>query len=100
MRLSKLQKYILLKCNERKDSTTARNIFYDFYTKKEQKENKKSILTSTHASLENLVEKDLIVALGRKTARKWYIEKVKLTARGRKLALKTLKSRQRRLPIR
>jgi len=60
---------------------------------------KKTIQDIIHKSLENLVVKDLLVAYGRKTAQKWYIDKVKITSQGKRLALKLIKNRQRKLPI-
>jgi len=42
---------------------------------------------------------DLLTALGKKTAKKWFIHKIRLTARGKKIALNIIKNRQRKLPI-
>jgi hypothetical protein len=42
---------------------------------------------------------DLLTAIGKKTAKKWFIHKVKLTNLGKKLAIKIIKNRQRKLPI-
>ena len=98
MRLSGLQKYILSQCYL-KNGTGSREDFYGFYHKKELAENKKSIQDIIHKSLESLVAKDLFIAFGRKTAQKWFISKVKLTAKGRKMAKEIIKSKQRRLPI-
>jgi len=99
MRLSGLQKYILGQCYLNKNGLAAKADFYGFYPKKEFEENKKSIQDIIHKSLESLVAKDLFIAFGRKTAQKWFISKVKLTAKGRKMAKEIIKSKQRRLPI-
>ena len=95
MRLSKLQKYILEKCYNEKCSLPAD--FYGFYGKNAK--SKKLIQDIIHKSLDSLVVGDLLTALGKKTAKKWFIQKVKLTNLGKKLAVKILKCRQRKLPI-
>jgi len=99
MRLSKLQKYILVKCYDKKHSTESKGEFYVFYPKSELAKNKKFIQDTIHKSIENLVEKDLLVAYGRKTAQKWFINKVKLTKKGRQKTIEIIKSKQRKLPI-
>lgn len=95
MRLSKLQKYILEKCYNFKSAWPAD--FYDFYNKSAKK--RKLIQDIIHKSLDSLVAKDLLTALGKKTAKKWFIHKVKLTNFGKKSAIKIIKNRQRKLPI-
>jgi len=95
MRLSKLQKYILEKCYNEKCSLPAE--FYGFYEKGGK--SKKIIQDIIHKSLDSLVSADLLTALGKKTAKKWFIHKVKLTALGRKIILKNIKNRQRKLPL-
>jgi hypothetical protein len=99
MRLSRLQKYILEKCYNFKASLPAD--FYDFYnfSRTGKKINKKNIQDTIHNSLDSLVVGDMITAIGKKTSKKWFIHKVKLTNIGKKLALKILKNRQRKLPI-
>lgn len=96
MRLSKLQKYILGKCYNYKSSLPAD--FYDFYGEKKNK-NRKLVQDIIHKSLDSLVSKDLLSALGKKTAQKWFIHKVKLTNLGRKSALRLIRNKQRKLPI-
>jgi hypothetical protein len=99
MRLSKLQKYILEKCYYNKNGIETKVNFCSFYPKIELEKNKKFIYDTIHKSLENLVEKDLMIAYGRKTARKWFINKVKLTKQGKHQAWEIIKSKQRKLPI-
>ena len=94
MRLSKLQKFILEKCYSFKASSPAE--FYDFYKRKSKK---KIIQDVVHKSLDSLISGDLLTAFGKKTSKKWFIYKVKLTSLGRKLAIKTVKSKQRKLPL-
>ena len=95
MRLSKLQKYILEKCYNFKGSLPAD--FYGFHGKSAK--SKKIIQDIIHKSLDSLVVGDLLTAFGKKTAKKWFIHKVKLTNLGKKIAIKIIKNRQRRLPI-
>ena len=101
MRLSKLQKFILEKCHNFKASSPTE--FYDFYlsarTGKKIAKNKKIIQDIIHKSLNSLVAGDLLTAIGKKTAKKWFIHKVKLTNIGKKTANLINKNKQRRLPI-
>ena len=98
MRLSGLQKYILNQCYLNKNKTRLKIDFYVFYSKSKRKKIKK-VQDIIHRSLENLVAKYLIIAYGRKTAQKWFINKVKLTSKGKRVAKETIKKRQRKLPI-
>ncbi|MBI4779578.1 hypothetical protein HY797_03965 [Candidatus Falkowbacteria bacterium] len=101
MRLSKLQKYILAEIYNSKSALPAD--FFDFYSSApaggKNAENKKIIQDTIHKSLDSLVAGDLLIAIGKKTAKKWFIHKVKLTNFGKKLAIKIIKNRQRKLPI-
>ncbi|MCU0679254.1 MAG: hypothetical protein MUC28_02285 [Planctomycetes bacterium] len=97
MRISKLQKYILTQAAERK-GVCPKAVFYGFYPAVELEKNRIAAQTALQKSLDNLVEKDLIVAYGYRTARKWHIERVKFTAAGRKLTREIIKNRQKRLP--
>ncbi len=99
MRLSKLQKYILTSFYLNKQNVKFKKDFYSFYPTEKFKKDKKSIQDIIHKSLENLTAKDLLASYGRKTAEKWFIDKVRLTGQGRHLALKMIKNRQRKLPI-
>ena len=95
MRLSKLQKYILEKIYNFKASAPAD--FYGFYAKAGK--SRKLIQDIIHKSLDSLVAGDLLTALGKKTAKKWFIHKVKLTNLGKKFAIKIIKNRQHKLPL-
>ena len=99
MRLSKLQKYILLKCSENINFIINKKDFYKFYTDKEVKNNKISIQVVIQNSIENLIKKDLIIAFGHKTKKKWTVDKVKLTSKGKKHSKELLLSKQKKLPI-
>lgn len=98
MRFSRLQKYILSQCYFSKGAKLKAD-FYNFYSKKKIERNKKNVQDIIHKSLESLIFNDLLIAFGRKTAQKWFIDRVKLTRQGRKLAREIIKSRQRKLPI-
>ena len=95
MRLSELQKYILEKSYNFRASLPAE--FYDFYRKRAK--SKKIIQDIIHKSLDSLVAGDLLTAIGKKTAKKWFIHKVKLTNIGKKTIVKLIKNKQRKLPI-
>lgn len=101
MRLSKLQKHILEKCYNYKSSLPVD--FYDFYLSaqagRKSAKSKKLIQDVIHKSLDSLVVKDLLNAIGKKTAKKWFIYRVKLTNLGKKSVIKIIKNRQRKLPI-
>lgn len=100
MRLSRLQKFILFKCHEARNATERKAAFYSHYPEKEWKENKNSIQIRVQNSIENMVKKNWAVAEGYKTMKKFYIERVKLTAKGKKLAKGLIMKKQRQLPIR
>lgn len=97
MRLSKLQKYILTRCCESKNRAEQASAFLQFYPPDILVKSKKTIQDTIHNSLENLTAEDLIVSFGRKTAQKWFINKVKLTAKGAKAARDIIKNRQLKL---
>ena len=99
MRLSKLQKFILMKCFEKKNNTELKTTFHDYYPAKEISKNKIAVQVALQNSIENLVKKDLVVAIGHKTVKKWYVNKVRLTAKGKRQANKLIKDKQRKLPI-
>lgn len=99
MRLSKLQKFILLKLYYNNNSQRIKTDFYDFYPEEELDENYKNIQDIVHKSLESLTKKDLVITYGRKTAYKWFIEKVRITNKGKAIAKDLISKKQRRLPI-
>ena len=99
MRLSKLQKYILNQCYLSKNTAKPKADFYSFYSKKELEKNKRNIIDIVHRSLESMIKKDLIIAYGKKTSQKWFIQKIKLTNEGGRIAQEIIKQRQRKLPI-
>ena len=99
MRLSKLQKFILGRCWENKNKSCLKTEFYDFYPKKELKENKIGVQVGIQKSIDNLVAKDFVIAYGHKTMKKWYVYKIRLTVKGKRKANELIKSKQCKLPI-
>ncbi|OGF30431.1 hypothetical protein A2533_04280 [Candidatus Falkowbacteria bacterium RIFOXYD2_FULL_35_9] len=97
MRLSQLQKYILLKCYYRKNSRLKRDKFIEFYknNSKAKKYLQQKIITG---SIETLINKELLIGYGRRTPHKWFIEEVKLTAKGFTQTQKLL-GEQKKLPL-
>ena len=91
MRLSRLQKYILTKCYYNKRGIAGKREFYEFYSKDELDSREKSVQAAVHKSIDSLVEKDLLIAHGHKTAKKWFIHKVKITSRGKKAIRELIK---------
>ncbi|MBU4360550.1 hypothetical protein L6278_02155 [Candidatus Parcubacteria bacterium] len=88
MRLSHLQKFILLQCLESrtgKISRTRLNQFYNKSKKLPKKELQTKIITK---SMERLIEKELLVGFGQRTKYKWFIKEIKLTRQGKKEAKK------------
>ncbi len=98
MRLSKLQKYILLQCFERKCSKLARKNLVDFYNLSKQKIKRESQINSITVSLDRLIQKGLLVGFGEITKQKIFIDKIRLTRLGRQIA-KNLLGEQKKLPF-
>lgn len=103
MRLSNLQKFILLECLNSNPPTggnrVARGKLRQFYNKiigkKAKEEMQEKIITQ---SIERLIDKELMVGFGERTPHKWYIKEIKLTAKGRRAA-KNLLGEQMSLPF-
>ncbi|HDQ22904.1 MAG TPA: hypothetical protein ENN28_02915 [Candidatus Uhrbacteria bacterium] len=98
MKLSKLQKYILLACFEKKYSKLDRKVllhFYNFYKKKHSRD---IMVNSITVSIDRLIKKGLLVGFGEITKEKIFIDKVRLTRLGREIAKKLL-GEQKKLPL-
>jgi hypothetical protein len=82
MRLSSLQKFILLKCADKKDFEIKRGVLLAFYDgeKNPPRENLKNKIIT--ASLESLIDRGLAIGYGRRTPRKWFMSGLKLTNAG------------------
>ena len=99
MRLSPLQKYILLECLNAKDFKVNRRKLGKFYDKQKKKP-KKSLMTKIITqSLERLINRELMIGYGIRTTHKWFIKEAKLASKGR-LAAKKLLGEQVKLPFR
>ncbi len=86
MRLSHLQKFIILQCLESKTGRISRlrlNRFYETQKKKPKPEMVTKIITK---SIERLIDKDMLVGFGERTKYKWFIKDIKLTRQGKKQA--------------
>jgi len=98
MRISKLQKYILIQCYYFKGDQMHRDRLIKFYGQV-QKPPKSDVQTKIITrSLESLIDKELMFGYGVRTSHKWFIKKIKLTPKGKKQAKKFL-GEQMRLPI-
>jgi len=98
MRLSKLQKFILLQSFDTKNKLDRKGLvsFYNAYKKKPSRE---IMVNSITSSLERLIKKGLIVGFGELTKEKTFINKIRLTKEGRSEAKKLL-GEQKKLPLR
>jgi len=99
MRLSKLQKHILIKSYESRLPTAKRSDFYDFYKNTALDDKREFIQKTVHKSLERLTGKGLMTSFGKKTSEKWFIHEVSLTEEGRQVADKLVRKNQPKLPI-
>ncbi|MDD2806951.1 MAG: hypothetical protein PHW95_00295 [Patescibacteria group bacterium] len=98
MKLSPLQKYILIQGIGAKDKTISKSVLEKFYSSKAVKPNAKDIISIITKSVERLIKKELIIGYGWKTPQKWYIRQGKLTPKGIKAA-KDLLGIQQKLPL-
>ncbi|MFA6588092.1 MAG: hypothetical protein WCT08_03410 [Patescibacteria group bacterium] len=94
--LSPLQKFIIKECQGVK--VTKRVLFKKFYTKSAKVPNADDQQNAITKSLERIIDKGLMIGYGRRTPKKWYIEGVKLTPKGRKI-VKTLLGKQQKFPF-
>ena len=97
MRLSKLQKYILLQSFDTKNKLDRKGLV-SFYNAYKKKPNREIMVNSITSSLERLIKKGLIVGFGELTKEKTFINKIRLTREGRSEAKKLL-GEQKRLPL-
>jgi hypothetical protein len=97
MRLSKLQKYIILQGFDAKNKLDRKGLL-DFYNAYKKKPSKEIMVNSITNSLERLIKKGLLVGFGELTKEKTYIQKIRLTTDGRKVG-KKLFGEQKRLPL-
>ncbi|MBI3957136.1 MAG: hypothetical protein HY340_04085 [Candidatus Kerfeldbacteria bacterium] len=99
MRLSALQRYILVQSIQNRKSVVARNMFRTFYQDQKDAPKDEDQQNAMTKSLERLIDKGLLIGYGRRTPEKWFIDSIKLTPSGRRTA-RTLLGEQQRLPLR
>ena len=89
MPISRLQKFILIRCYNSKGFRVNRIGFISFYGN--QGSAKAEMRTkSITQSLERLIDRELMTGYGVRTPHKWFIKEVSLTERGRQTARKLL----------
>lgn len=97
MKLSSLQKYILLQSFDSK-SKLDRKVLLGFYSSLKKKPSREIMVNSITNSIERLIKKGLVVGFGEITRDKVFINKIRLTREGSLVAKKAL-GEQRRLPF-
>lgn len=97
MKLSSLQKYILLQSFDSKNKLD-RKVLLGFYGSVKKKPSRDIMVNSITNSIERLIKKGLIVGFGEITRDKTYINKIQLTREGRSVAKKLL-GEQKSLPF-
>ena len=98
MRLSSLQKHILISSfGERGFSVSKKNLA-EFYKTQKTKPKKRDIPGIITKSVERLIDRELMIGIGVRTAHKWFIKEVRLTPKGRKIARELL-GKQQQLPF-
>jgi hypothetical protein len=90
MRLSNLQKFILLECLNSKTGKILRARLNKFYEKIEKKPKVEMMTKIITQSIERLIDKELLVGFGERTSHKWFIKEIKLTDFGRRQTKKLL----------
>ncbi len=98
MFFSPLQKYILRECYGSKGRRIDRKLFVNFYAKKSliKRDLQAKIITK---SIERLIDREMLIGFGVRTAKKWFIKEVKMVESGRKKWRKYLKRKQKKLPL-
>lgn len=92
MPLSRLQRYILSQLYGSRTSRFPRQQLNEFYRQAPTRpKDVEGVLTK---SLERLIDKELLVGYGRRTPHMWFIEELRLTAKGRKVARRLLGEQQ------
>lgn len=91
MTLSRLQRFILTDILNNRLERYPRRQLNIFYKRIVAPKDIESVITK---SLERLIDKELLVGYGRRTPHKWFIEEVRLTALGRRLAKRLLGEQQ------
>lgn len=90
MWLSPLQKYILLECLNSKNYRLNKKKLDNFYEQHLKKPKPGLRVKIISRSIERLIKRELLIGYGIKTAHKWFIDEIRLTAQGRAVARKLL----------
>ncbi|RJO59598.1 hypothetical protein C4546_01370 [Candidatus Parcubacteria bacterium] len=90
--LSPLQKFILKESQGTK--ITKRILFKKFYLKNAKPPKPEDQQNAITKSLERIIDRGFLIGYGRRTPKKWYIESVKLTPKGKRLAKSLLGKQQ------
>jgi len=98
MRLSSLQKYILLEGLGQGNKRFPRDRLVKFYDQEHQQTKVKQRVKVVTRCLERMIDKELLIGYGVRTPHKWFIKEIKLTAKGRRVARDLLHNQQ-RLPF-
>jgi len=98
MKLSALQKYILLECLYIKGNRINRHILANFYHKRNIRPTLRQITKIITQSIERLINREFLIGYGVRTPHKWFIREIRLTIKGKKLAFK-LQGEQMRWPL-
>ena len=95
-KLSKLQKYILIEIYNHNNIYKKEKLL-KFYKNKKNKPDKKDQHNNITKSIERLIDRGLMIGYGRRTPKKWFMEKVELTTKGKTATEKILSSNQKKL---
>lgn len=93
MPISALQKFILRECYQYQKPRISRQPFTKFYVRSTHPN-----ADSITVSLERLIDRGFLIGFGRRTPKKWFIEEVKLTPLGRRIAKQSF-GKQQQLPL-
>ncbi|MFH1537242.1 MAG: hypothetical protein ABID45_04595 [Patescibacteria group bacterium] len=98
MKLSALQKYILLEVLQHKGKYYKKDLL-NYYKDKDKKPSKEDQFNIITKSVERMIDKGLLIGYGRKTPEKMFIKRLRLTDEGRKTAIKIRQSKQQKFNI-
>ena len=94
MKISKLQKHILIYGYATRANKISRQGLERFYNNYPHKPKDKDIQNTITKSLERLIDKEMLIGYGRRTPHKWFFDEIRLTPKGRKTAKKLLGEQQ------
>ena len=96
MKLSALQKYVLMECFAA-DEKILRGKLLNYYYNKKKKPGKKDQMDIISKSLNRLIDKGMVVGYGKRTAEKWFFTFIKLTPKGKAKARQIYREKQQKL---